>query len=154
MTSRNTTTATPGTTAAPTDASASANTTAAPATTPPAAAPAAPGFDLYDLRVEVVGPPDKPIYCGAKLGDFFELHGEMLKLPPGQGFSIYSLAALLPLLPAKQRVTDPNDWMTSDAEVACPDPNCPTRFRITRTGRRHFKRSDVTAVPLPAQDSR
>jgi uncharacterized repeat protein (TIGR04076 family) len=114
----------------------------------------APGFDLYDLRIEVVGPPDKPIYCGAKLGDFFELHGEMLKLPPGQGFSIYSLAALLPLLPAKQRVTDPNDWMTSDAEVACPDPNCPTRFRITRTGRRHFKHSDVTAVPLPSQDSR
>ena len=113
-----------------------------------------PGFDLYDLRIEVVGPPDKPIYCGAKLGDFFELHGEMLTLPPGQGFSIYSLAALLPLLPAKQRVTDPLDWMTSDAEVACPDPNCPTRFRITRIGRRHFKRSDVTAVPLPPQDSR
>jgi uncharacterized repeat protein (TIGR04076 family) len=112
------------------------------------------GFELYDLRVEVVGPPDKDIYCGAKLGDSFELHGEMLKLPPGQGFSIYSLAALLPLLPAKQRVTDPNDWMTSDAEVACPDPNCPTRFRITRTGRRYFKRSDVTAVPLPRQGSR
>lgn len=110
-----------------------------------------PGFELYDLRVEVVGPADKAIYCGASLGDYFELHGEMLKLPPGQGFSIYSLAALLPLLPAKQRVTDPNDWMTSDAEVACPDPNCPTRFRITRTGRRYFKRSDVTAVPLPTQ---
>jgi uncharacterized repeat protein (TIGR04076 family) len=114
-------------------------------------AAASAGFELYDLRVEVVGPPDKPIYCGAHLGDYFDLHGEMLKLPPGQGFSIYSLAALLPLLPAKQRVTDPNDWMTSDAEVACPDPNCPTRFRITRTGRRYFKRSDVTAVPLPQQ---
>lgn len=113
-----------------------------------------PGFELYDLRIEVVSPSDKPIYCGAKPGDYFELHGEMLKFPPGQGFSIYSLAALLPLLPAKQRVTDPNDWMTSDAEVACPDPNCPTRFRITRTGRRYFKRSDTTAVPLPAQDSR
>ena len=49
----------------------------------------------------------------------------MLFLPPGQGFSIYSLAAVLPLLAAKQRPTDANDWMTSDAEVACPDPNCP-----------------------------
>lgn len=111
--------------------------------------PAEPGFDLYDLRVEAVGPPGQPIYCGAKLGDYFDLHGEMLILPPGQGFSIYSLAALLPLLPAKQRVTDPNDWMSTDAEVACPDPNCPTRFRITRTGIRHFRRSEVTAVPLP-----
>ena len=110
-----------------------------------------PGFELYDLRVEVVCPTGQPIYCGARPGDYFELQGEMLKLPPGQGFSIYSLAALLPLLPAKQRVTDPNDWMNSDAEVACPDPNCPTRFRITRTGRRYFKRSDVTAVPLPMQ---
>jgi uncharacterized repeat protein (TIGR04076 family) len=107
-----------------------------------------PGFDLYDLRIEVVGPPDKQIYCGAKIGDYFDLHGEMLILPPSQAFSIYSLAALLPLLPAKQRVTNPNDWMSTDAEVACPDPNCPTRFRITRTGLRHFRRSEVTAVPL------
>jgi uncharacterized repeat protein (TIGR04076 family) len=105
-----------------------------------------PGFELYDLRVEVVGPPESKIYCGAKIGDYFDLHGEMLILPPGQGFSIYSLAALLPLLPAKQRVTDPNDWMSTDSEVACPDPNCPTRFRITRTGLRHFRRADVTAV--------
>ena len=101
----------------------------------------------------MVGPPDAKIYCGAALGDYFELHGEMLKLPPGQGFSIYSLAALLPLLPAKQRATDPNDWMTTDAEIACPDPHCPTRFRITRTGRRHFNHADVTAVALPGQAS-
>ena len=74
------------------------------------------GFELYDLRVEVVGPTDRPIYCGARVGDYFELHGEMLKLPPGQGFSIYSLAALLPLLPAKQRMTDPHDWMSTDAQ--------------------------------------
>jgi uncharacterized repeat protein (TIGR04076 family) len=111
------------------------------------------GFDLYDLRVEVVGPTDRPIYCGARLGDYFELHGEMLKLPPGQGFSIYSLAALLPLLPAKQRVTDPYDWMSTDAEIACPDPNCPTRLRITRLGRRHFRRAEVTGVALPDDDA-
>ena len=64
------------------------------------------GFELHDLRVEVVGPPDARIFCGARLGDWFELRGEMLHLPPGQGFSIYSLAALLPLLPAKQRATE------------------------------------------------
>ena len=72
----------------------------------------------------------------------------MLHLPPGQGFSIYSLAAVLPLLAAKQRMTDPHDWMSTDAEVACPDPNCPTRLRITRIGRRVFDRASVTAVPL------
>ena len=103
-------------------------------------------FELYDLRVEVVSPPGQKIYCGAAPGDYFELRGEMLTLPPGQGFSIYSLAALLPLLPAKQRAIDPNDWMATDAEVACPDPNCPTRFRITRIGQRRFRHSDTTAV--------
>jgi uncharacterized repeat protein (TIGR04076 family) len=108
-------------------------------------------FELYDLRVEVTGPSDQPIYCGARLGDYFELQGEMLRLPPGQGFSIYSLAALLPLLPAKQRASDPNDWMTTDAEIACPDPNCPTRFRITRLGKRRFDRSQVTATPLASK---
>lgn len=108
-------------------------------------------FTLYDLKVEVVAPPDARIYCGAKPGDHFELRGEMLHLPPGQGFSIYSLAALLPLLPAKQRPTHPNDWMTTDAEVACPDPNCPTRFRISRTGLRRFEHSETTAEPAAGE---
>jgi len=106
-------------------------------------------FELYDLRVEVVAPDGATLYCGATPGDFFELKGEMLHLPPGQGFSIYSLAALLPLLPAKQRATHPNDWMSTDAEVACPDPNCPSRLRITRMEKRVFRHADVTAVPLP-----
>jgi uncharacterized repeat protein (TIGR04076 family) len=111
-------------------------------------------FELWDLRVEVVGPDVGPIYCGAKIGDFFELHGEMLKFPAGQGFSIYSIAAVLPLLAAKQRESDSNDWMSTDAEVACPDPNCSTRLRISRTGRRTFKRSDVTAVPMPPKNAK
>ena len=105
-------------------------------------------FELWDLRVEVVAPEGARIWCG-KRGDHFELRGEMLHLPPGQGFSIYSLAAVLPLLAAKQRVTDPADWMSTDAEVACPDPNCPSRLRITRTGKRRFRHSETTAVPLP-----
>lgn len=109
-------------------------------------------FELYDLRVEVICPPGRTIYCGAKHGDYFELQGEMLKLPPGQGFSIYSLAAVLPLLAAKQRVTHPADWMSTDAEVACPDPNCPSRLRIMRTGVRRFRRSDVTATPWKESD--
>ena len=110
-------------------------------------------FELYDLKIEVVAPPGAKLWCGARPGDHFVLQGEMLSLPPGQGFSIYSLAAVLPLLAAKQRVTDANDWMASDAEVACPDPNCPSRLRITRTGKRRFRHADTTAVPLPAAGS-
>ena len=77
-------------------------------------------FELYDLKVEVVVPPGGRILCGARPGDSFEARGEMLTFPPGRAFSMYSLAAILPLLPAKQRPTDLHDWMTSDAEVACP----------------------------------
>ena len=109
-------------------------------------------FDLYDLRVEAVIPPGAKVYCGAKPGDHFELKGEMLSLPQGQAFSIYSLAAVLPLLAAKQRPTHRNDWMTSDAEIACPDPHCQSRLRITRTGLRRFKHSETTATPLPPKD--
>ncbi|MBW4024552.1 MAG: TIGR04076 family protein [Proteobacteria bacterium] len=105
-------------------------------------------FELFDLRVEVVVPPGARVFCGAKPGDYFDLHGEMLFLPPEQGISIYSLAAVLPLLAAKQRPTQPADWMTTDTEVACPDPNCPTRLRITRTAKRRFSHAATTAVRL------
>lgn len=105
-------------------------------------------FELYDLRVEVVAG-DRPMVCGHRVGDWFEVRGENLTLPPGQAFSIYALAALLPLLPAKQRPTAATDWMTTDAEIACPDPHCGARFRITRAGTRTFRHSEVTAVPLP-----
>lgn len=104
-------------------------------------------FTLYDLRVEVVAG-ERPMVCAHRAGDYFELRGESLSLPPGQSFPIYPLAALLPLLPAKQRPTDANDWMTTDAEVACPDPHCGGRFRITRIGRRTFRHGEVSAVPL------
>lgn len=48
-------------------------------------------FELYDLKVEVIAPPEAKLLCGAKPGDYFELRGEMMHLPPGQGISIYSL---------------------------------------------------------------
>ena len=105
-------------------------------------------FPLYDLRVDVIAT-ERPMICNHKAGDWFALVGENLHFPPGQTFPLYPLAALLPLLPAKQRPTHPNDWMTTDAEVACPDPHCGARFRITRTGTTTFRHADVTAVPLP-----
>lgn len=105
-------------------------------------------FTLYDLRVEVVAG-EKPMVCDHHVGDSFELRGENLHLPDGQPFSIYALAALLPILPAKQRRSEAADWITTDAEVACPDPHCGARFRITRLGERRFRHDDVTAVPMP-----
>jgi len=104
-------------------------------------------FTLYDIRVEVVAT-DRPMVCNHRPGDSFFLSGENLSFPPGQTFPLYPLAALLPLLPAKQRRTDPNDWMTTDTDIACPDPNCGALFRIARTGTTTFRHGDVTRVPL------
>ena len=92
-------------------------------------------FVLYDLKVEVVAS-DRPMMCNHKAGDYFELKGENLSLPPGQTFAIYPLAALLPLLPAKQRVTHPHDWMTTDADIACPIPTVAAGSELPAWGRR------------------
>ena len=112
---------------------------------------AADEFELFDLRVEVIGRQEDMV-CSHRAGDHFFVRGENISLPDGQSFSLYSLAALLPLLPAKQRDTHINDWMTSDEVVACPDPHCGAQFRIQRIGRRTFRRSDVTATQLPRPD--
>lgn len=109
-------------------------------------------FTLFDLRVDVIAT-DRPMVCNHKAGDWFTLRGENLEFPPGQSFPLYPLAALLPLLPAKQRPTHPHDWMTTDAEIACPDPHCGGRFRITRIGTSTFRHADVTLVPLPQDPS-
>ena len=106
-------------------------------------------FELWDLRVEVVAT-DRPMVCDHPEGAAFEVHGEMLIFPPdAPRFPLYPLAAILPLLPAKQRPTVATDWMTTDAEIACPDPHCGARFRITRTAKRTFRHSETTLVPLP-----
>lgn len=100
-------------------------------------------FILYDLKVEVIKG-KKKFVCNHKVGDYFELSGENLSIPAGQTFTIYALGSLLALLPAKQRMTDPNDFMTTDTDVACPDPNCGAIFRIQRIRKKIFKHSEVT----------
>ena len=110
-------------------------------------------FVLYDLRIEVVGcQPGKTMVCNHPVGSYFEVRGENLSLPPGQTFPIYPLAALLPLIPAKQRSTHKNDWMSTDMDVACPDPHCGGIFRIKRIGKSRFRHSDVSAVPIDGQE--
>ena len=104
-------------------------------------------FTLYDLKVEVVAT-QRPMVCGHKEGDYFLVQGENLVFPQARAFSMYALAAILPLLPAKQRPLQQNDWMLSDGLIACPDPNCGAMFRITRVGRRTLSHGACTVVPV------
>lgn len=103
-------------------------------------------FHLYDLKVEVVLDGRQPV-CRHIEGESFLVEGENLVFAEGQRVSMYALAAVLPLLPAKQRPTDESDWMSTDAEVACPDPHCGGRFRITRIGKRRFTHAETTGLP-------
>jgi uncharacterized repeat protein (TIGR04076 family) len=95
-------------------------------------------FTLYDLEVSVVGDP-KTFVCSHRVGVAFNIIGENLTFIQNRQFSLYALAALLPLLPAKQRASHKNDWMTSDALVACPDPYCGAQFEIKRIGTTTFR---------------
>lgn len=104
-------------------------------------------FDLYDLAVEVVLRPGSEFVCDHQEGLAFRVVGEDLIFEQPARFSMYALATLLPYLPAKQRPTDANDWMTTDTDIACPDPNCGALFRITRTDRSTFRRSEATRTP-------
>src|SRR5262245_37085717 len=104
-------------------------------------------FELFDLRViieEIRG----HCTCDHQVGDAFELKSGKVHLPPGQSFCLYAMNSTIPLLPAKQRATQPNDWMTTDARVVCPDPLCGVVLRIEPTRRRTLHHSDVSAVPL------
>jgi uncharacterized repeat protein (TIGR04076 family) len=113
-----------------------------------AAAPAGGGaqadMELYDLRVTVESVGGRAV-CGLGPGDYFEVTGSSrLSLPPGRHFCLYALAAVLPLLPAKQRALPAADWLERDSLVACPDPDERLLMRITRTGRQALRSADLT----------
>lgn len=103
-------------------------------------------FWLWDLKVETIAG-DRPMVCDHPVGSGFTVEGENIVMGEKGSFPIYPLATLLPFLPAKQRPTDDNDWMTTDADIACPDPHCGGRFRITRTKKRQFRHSETTGLP-------
>jgi uncharacterized repeat protein (TIGR04076 family) len=102
-------------------------------------------FELYDLRVrieEIRG----TCTCDHQIGDCFALTGGKLSMPHGQSFCLYALASTLPLLPTKQRPLHPNDWMSTDARIICPDPLCGVVMLIERVGQRTLHHDDVSAV--------
>lgn len=106
-------------------------------------------FELYTLEVFVKGDPTT-FACSHVVGKSLTVVGENIKVEtPENSFSMYALAALLPILPAKQRSTAAADWISTDSEIACPDPNCGATFEIRRGEKTTFNHGDVTKVPMP-----
>lgn len=101
-------------------------------------------FRLYDLRVTVERIEGRSV-CGLEVGDYFELtESSRLRIPPGRHFCLYALQAVIPLLTAKQRCLDRDDWMELDTLVACPDPDERLIMRVERIGSRQLRTDDLT----------
>jgi uncharacterized repeat protein (TIGR04076 family) len=82
-----------------------------------------------DLRI-VVDRVDGTCTAGMCPGHLALLRGSGLYLP--QGFCLYALQAVLPLLPAMQRPLAPDDWMATERCVICPDPRGNVVMRIEK----------------------
>ena len=108
-------------------------------------------FTLHNLEVSVEGDPEAFV-CNHEVGVAFRVVSENIVFDEAGEFSMYALATILPLLPAKQRPTDENDWMTTDELIACPDPNCGAQIRIQRLGETTLSHDEVTRVPLKPKD--
>ncbi len=101
-------------------------------------------FDLANLRVTVVAIEGRSV-CGLAVGDYFDVtESSRLRIPDGRHFCLYALGAVIPLLPAKMRALDPNDWMTQDSLVVCPDPDERLTMRISRTEIVSLRTDDLT----------
>ncbi len=103
-----------------------------------------PTSNLYDLRVTVDRIEGRPV-CGLAVGDYFELtESSRLRIPDGKHFCAFALAAVLPLLIAKQRRLPKGDWLEQETLVSCPDPDERLVMRIERTRRRKIPSSELT----------
>jgi uncharacterized repeat protein (TIGR04076 family) len=108
------------------------------------AGPARRTTSLYDLRVVVERIEGRSV-CGLAPGDYFEVtESNRVRIPAGKHLCMFALAAVLPLLAAKQRRQPAGDWLESDSFVACPDPDERLVMRIERTRRRRIPTEDLT----------
>ena len=104
-------------------------------------------FELYDLAI-VVESIEGNCTCNMKVGDAVFVRSGKIALPDGGDFCLFALQSAIPLLPAKQRMNHPADWMETDARIVCPDPACRLTMRIDRVARRTLRHDDVSAVRL------
>jgi uncharacterized repeat protein (TIGR04076 family) len=100
-------------------------------------------FELFDLKI-VVEKIAGNCTCNMAIGDCFYLKGGKLSIPDEEDFCLYAMQSTFPLLPAKQRINHPADWMETDSRIACPDPACGLIMRIDRLDKRVLNHDDVS----------
>jgi uncharacterized repeat protein (TIGR04076 family) len=101
-------------------------------------------MQLHDLRITVDRIEGRSV-CGLQPGDYIDVvRSNEMRLPEGKHFCMYAFAAVLPMLPAKQRDLPACDWMSKDSYVACPDPEERVIMRIDRIGISKLNSGDLT----------
>ncbi len=108
-------------------------------------------FELYDLSI-VVESIEGNCTCAMSVGDCFHLCGGKISLPNNADFCLYAMQAVIPLLPAKQRLNHPADWMETDSRAVCPDPACKLTMRIDRVDKRTLRHDDVSPIPWEGEE--
>jgi len=102
-------------------------------------------FELYDLQI-IVESITGNCTCKMAVGDSVCLKGGKVSMPAGGDFCLYALQSVIPLLPAKQRLLHPADWMETDTRALCPDPGCGLTMRIDRLEKAVFRHDDVSPI--------
>ena len=102
-------------------------------------------FELYDLEL-IVEEIKGNCTCNMSTGDKVVFKGGKFSLPENNDFCLYALQSALPLIPVKQRLNHPNDWMETDSHISCPDPACGLIMRIDRVKTTIFDHDEVSAT--------
>ncbi len=102
-------------------------------------------FELHDLKI-VVESITGNCTCTMSEGDAVYLKGGKISMPHGADFCLYALQSVIPLLPAKQRLCHPADWMETDTRALCPDPHCGLTMRVDRVGKQTFRHDAISPI--------
>jgi len=101
-------------------------------------------FELYDLRVTVDEIRGESV-CSMSVGDYFEItESSKLRIPDGKHFCIYAINSVIPLIAAKQRDLNENDWLEKDSHIVCPDPEEQLIMKIERIRKRSMDSDELT----------
>lgn len=70
--------------------------------------------------------------CGLRVGDWFEVGDDGLRIPDGGSFCWFAIAAALPVLTAHR--DDGDEWLRSRPLLTCPDPPEALHMRVEVVG--------------------
>lgn len=85
----------------------------------------------YAVRV-IVDRVDSPTST-TKVGDYFDVIGSTLVLPPGATFDIYAMNAVFPVLALRLGdFGEENDWLSRKPYICSPDPTENIVMRLDR----------------------